>query len=183
MTTLARFALVSCLAAVALPSTRIAFAETAQEKSARRHYDRAEKQFALGKFDEALEQYQKAYDADPRAGFLFNIGQCHRNLGDYESAVFSYKKYLKLEPDAPNLDQVQGLIDDLERKLAEDDTDRFRLRKKPKVEQSEGAPVYKKWWFWTGLAVVGVAGGIGIYAATSGSSLPESELGNIVFGP
>ena len=180
--TLSRLVLVSCLTAAVLPAPRIAFAETAQEKASRRHYDRAEKQFALGKFEDALEYYQKAYDADPRPGFLFNIGQCHRNIGDYESAVFSYKKYLKLEPDAPNREQVEGLIEDLERKLAEDDTDRFRLRKKPKVEESEGKPVYKKWWFWTGIAVVGVAGGVGIYAATSGSSLPDSELGNIVFG-
>ena len=123
--TLSRLVLVSCLTAAVLPAPRIAFAETAQEKASRRHYDRAEKQFALGKFEDALEYYQKAYDADPRPGFLFNIGQCHRNIGDYESAVFSYKKYLKLEPDA---------------------------------------------------------GGVGIYAATSGSSLPDSELGNIVFG-
>ena len=180
--TLARLVLVSCLTAVVLPSPRLAYAETAQEKAARRHYERAEKQFALGKFEDALEQYQKAYDAEPYPSLLFNIGQCHRNLDDYESAVFSYKKYLKLEPEAPNRDQVEGLIEELERKIAEGDTDRFRLRKKDR-ESPDSAPVYKKWWFWTGIAVVGVAGGIGIYAATSGGGLPDSELGNIVFGP
>jgi len=175
-----RVVLVTCLAVTALPA-RVALADTAQEKAAKRHFERGEKLFALGKFDEALEQYQKAYDAEPIPGFLFNIGQCHRNLGDYESAVFSYKKYLKLDPEAPNREQVEGLIEDLERKLAEDDTDRFRLRKKPEPER-EGAPVYKKWWFWTGIAVVGVGAGIGIYAVTSSGGVPDSELGTIVFG-
>ena len=62
----------------------------------------AEKLFALGKFDDALDEYQKAFDAKPMPDFLFNIGQCYRNLGDYQQAIFSFKKYLKLEPDAPN---------------------------------------------------------------------------------
>ncbi|MEJ7599991.1 MAG: tetratricopeptide repeat protein [Kofleriaceae bacterium] len=167
---------------LAVPASGIAHAETAQEKASRRYFDRGEKLFALGKFEDALEQYQKAYDAEPFPSLLFNIGQCHRNLNDYESAVFSYKKYLKLEPEAPNREQVEGLIEDLERKLEEGDTDKFRLRKKDR-EPAASAPVYKKWWFWTGIAVVGVAGGIGIYAATSGGGLPDSELGNIVFGP
>lgn len=187
--TLSRLVLVSCLAAVALPAPRVAFAETAQEKAARRHYDRAEKQFALGKFDEALENYQKAYDADPRPGFLFNIGQCHRNLGDYDAAIFSFKRYLKLDPEAENKEQVEELIEELETKKAEADTERLRLGKRKKQQEeddpgpretTEGAPVYKKWWFWTTAAVVGVAGGVGIYYATkSGGGAPGTDLGNI----
>ena len=75
------------LVAVLVPTATVAQAETAQEKASRRHFDRGEKLFALGKFEDALEQYQKAYDAEPFPSLLFNIGQCHRNLGDYESAV------------------------------------------------------------------------------------------------
>ena len=51
-------------------------------KSAKRHYERGEKLFALGKFSDALDEYQKAFDAKPLPGFLFNIGQCYRNLGE-----------------------------------------------------------------------------------------------------
>ena len=170
---------------------RAAHAEDPTERAARRHYERGQKLFNLRKFEEALEQYQKAFDAKPIPSFLFNIGQCHRNLDDYDAAIFSFKRYLKLDPEAENREQVEELIDELETKKAEADTERLKLgkRKKDKAPEEEdpgpretedGAPVYKKWWFWTGVAVVGAAGGVGIYYATkSGSGAPGTDLGNI----
>jgi tetratricopeptide (TPR) repeat protein len=167
---------------------RAAHAEDPSERTAKRHYDRGQKLFNLQKFDEALEQYQKAFDAKPIPSILFNIGQCHRNLGDYDAAIFSFKRYLKLDPEAENREQVEELIADLEQKKAEADTDRLKLGKRKKrdreeeqpVENPEGAPVYKKWWFWTGLSVVAVGAGVGIYYATkSDGGPPSTDLGHI----
>jgi hypothetical protein len=76
---------------------QVAHANDPTERAARRHYERGQKLFALQKFDEALDQFQKAFDAKPIPDFLFNIGQCQRNLGDYEAAIFSFKKFLKLD--------------------------------------------------------------------------------------
>jgi tetratricopeptide (TPR) repeat protein len=167
--------LMVCLA-VAVPA-RTASANDPATRAARRHFERGEKLFALGKFDDALEEYQTAFDAKPLPGFLYNIGQCYRNLGDYDQAIFSFKKYLKLEPEAENRESVERLIEDLEEQKARGEGEKF-VRKKPE----ERRPVYKKWWFWTGVAAVGVAGGIGIYAASSGgSSPPMTDLGNIRF--
>ncbi|HRC55231.1 MAG TPA: tetratricopeptide repeat protein, partial [Kofleriaceae bacterium] len=78
---------------IALPA-RPANANDPETRTARRHFDKADKLFALGRFDEALEQYEKAFDAKPIPDFLFNIGQCYRNLGDYEAAIFSFRKFL-----------------------------------------------------------------------------------------
>ena len=181
----------SCTLAVCfllLALVRAAYAEDPAERAAKRHYERGQKLYNLQKFDEALEQFQKAFDASPLPGFLFNIGQCHRNLGDYDAAIFSFKRYLKLDPEADNREQVEELIDELEQKKAEGDTERLKLgkRKKPKDEEEpppenpEGAPVYKKWWFWTGVAVVAAGAGVGIYYATKSSGGPPStDLGHI----
>ncbi len=181
-----RLLIALCLVVVAAPATtHLAWADDPAERSAKRHYDRGKKLFDLQKFDEALDEFQKAYDAKPIPGFLFNIGQCHRNLGDNKAAIFSFKKFLKLEPDADNREQVEHLIDDLQHKIDEGDTDRLKLRKQPRepVDNPETGdrPVYKKWWFWTGIAVVGVGAGIGIYAATRPSGSPDTTFGNIVF--
>jgi len=173
-----------------LAFVRAAHAEDPSERAAKRHYDRGQKLFALQKFEDALDQFQKAFDAKPIPAFLFNIGQCHRNLGDYDAAIFSFKRFLKLDPEAENREQVEALIDELETKKAEGDTERLGLgkRKKPTddvddegpKETPDGAPVYKKWWFWTGVAVVGVAGGVGIYYATkSNGGPPGTDLGHI----
>jgi tetratricopeptide (TPR) repeat protein len=169
--------LMMCLA-IAMPS-RSAFADDPATRSARRHFERGEKLFALGKFDEALEEYQTAFDDKPLPGFLYNIGQCYRNLGDLDQAIFSFKKYLKLDPEADNKEAVQRLIEDLEDQKARGEGEKFTRKKR----QAESKPVYKKWWFWTAVGVVAVGGTVGVVAASSGGSGPPmSDLGNIVFG-
>lgn len=181
---MSRLLLALCLVAVAVPATTtVAYADDPAERSAKRHYERGKKLFNLQKFDEALEQFQKAYEASPISDFLFNIGQCQRNLGEYDAAIFSFKKFLKLEPEASNREQVEELIDDLQRKIDEGNTDRLQLRrnkKKPADVEREDRPVYKKWWFWTGVAVIGAGAGVGVYLATK-SSAPSTDLGNIEF--
>jgi tetratricopeptide (TPR) repeat protein len=162
------------LAAVAQPAR----AEGDPKAAARAHFKRAEAAFNLGKFEEALAAYQAAYETKPLPGFLFNIAQCHRNLNDYDQAIFSFKKYLKLEPEASNKESVERLIEELEEKKAQGDSQKFV--KKPKKD--EGSPIYKKWWFWTGLGVAAAGGTAAIYATRSGSSPPATDLGNIVFG-
>jgi len=179
-----RFVVFAALALGAVSAVpRTARADDPATRSAQRHYDRGEQLFALGKFSEALDEYQKAFKAKPLPGFLFNIGQCHRNLGDYEAAVFSFKKYLKLEPDAPDRAKVEKLIEELEAKQSHDESRRLGFgRKPPPPSPEQETPVYSNWWFWAGVAAVGVAGGFGIYEATKSDGPPATTLGNIVIG-
>lgn len=163
-----------------------AYADDATTRVAKKAFERGEKLFALGKFDEALAQYQRAYDAKPLPGLLFNIGQCHRNLGDFEAAIFSFKKYLKAAPEADNRDQVEDYIVDLEAEQEKASSQRFGFTERDRRPAAEPAPpaaspVYTRWWFWTGIALVGAAGGVGAYAATRPDGPPDTTLGNIVF--
>src|SRR6185295_7060570 len=73
----ARFLVALCLVGLA---ARVAAADDPARDSARQHFERGEKLYAVTRFSEALEEYQKAFDAVPLAGFLFNIAQCYRNL-------------------------------------------------------------------------------------------------------
>jgi tetratricopeptide (TPR) repeat protein len=189
--------LLLALFALAL-AARIAAADDAATRSARRHFDRAQKLYAIAKFRDALDEYQKAFDARPLPDFLFNIGQCYRNLGDYDAAIFSYKKYLTAAPAAPNRAQVEQLIDDLEARRDQEEARRRGLQASPPVPTTAATatapppaipppadrPIYGRWWFWTaiGVAVAG-AGGVVAYEATrSTSGAPTTALGNIVFG-
>ena len=178
--------LVIALVVMLLSVVRVAHADDPALRAAKRHYDRGEKLFAIGKFDEALDEYQKAFDAKPLPGFLFNIGQCHRNLGNIDQAIFSYKKYLSLEPEAANKEKVESLIDELEQRKAQQDTSRLRLDKRdpdpPPIGGGEPTrPIYKKWWFWTGVGAVAAAGGVGTYLLLSGGP-PGTDLGNYTLG-
>ncbi len=200
-----RVAVVLCVVAAAV-APRVAHADDAATRIAKRHFEHGEKLFALGQFTEALDEYKAAYDAKPIPAFLFNIGQCYRNLGDYDSAIFSYKKYLQLQPDAVNRDQTEKLIEDLEAKQQaaqeREERDRERRRRDRQREREEAdqgsaadatepavhatahveTPFYRKWWFWTGVVLVGAAGGIGAYEATHGGP-PTTDLGPVNFRP
>lgn len=78
---------------------------------ARELFKRAEVHFSLGEFEAALELYKEAYKSKPLPGFLFNIGQCHRNLKLHDKALFFYRQYLLRLPTAGNRKEVEKLIE------------------------------------------------------------------------
>ncbi len=153
-------------------------AEDRATRLAQKHFEEAQKLFSLGRFEQALDEYQDAYDAKPLGDFLYNIAQCYRNLGDYDQAIFSFKKYLKEKPDAEDRTQVEKFIDELEDRKARGEGQKLIQRPPPPPPRTTDTPVYKTWWFWTGVAVVGVAGGVGIYEVSK-SGAPSTDLGNI----
>ena len=165
-------------------------AEEASIKRAQAHFKKGEKLFALGRFDDALAEYQAAFEAYSLPEFLFNIGQCHRNLGSFDEAIFSFRKYLRLKPDAANRDATEELIAELEAERARNPSKPPRKRVEP-VPDGKGKPVpparaaskpiYTKWWFWTGIVVVAGAATTAVVIANQDSGLPGSDLGNLDF--
>jgi tetratricopeptide (TPR) repeat protein len=88
----------------------------AAARTARREFQRAEAAFNLGKFEHALAAYEAAYQAKPLPGLLFNIAQCHRNMGNSDRALFFYRRYLAIDPNSPNRATVEELIAETERR-------------------------------------------------------------------
>lgn len=82
-------------------------------KDGMRHYD-------LGQFHEALENFMRAYWNFEDPAFLFNIGQCHRQLGDKAQALQFYRTYLRKVPDAPNAEEVRRLAATMKAALDEE---------------------------------------------------------------
>ena len=94
----------------------------ADKKFAQEAFKQGQIQYNLGRFEKALEHFSKAYETMPHGAFLFNIGQCHRQLNDHQKAVFFFEGYLRALPTAPNRQEVEDLIteeDLLDAKLVE----------------------------------------------------------------
>ena len=179
-----------------LPTGAVRAQVTPEAKAAARtHYNKGKEAFELGRFPEALREYELAYKLAPLPGFLFNIGQCHRNLDNYDKAIFSFRLYLKKLPEARNTAAVKTLIDELERK-AEEDRQRQQQAAtiptygpvvpppitdpNPPPRPPPPTPFYKKWWFWVPVGAIAVSGAaVGGYYAfrTREASLPPSDLG------
>jgi hypothetical protein len=108
-------ALVLCGAA--RPARAEATAEATRE--ARRHFDEAEADYRAGRYAAALGKYQAGYAAKPLPGFLINIAQCQRRLGDLKAARATYHEFILVAPDSRLVPEVQTLIRQLDGVIAE----------------------------------------------------------------
>jgi tetratricopeptide (TPR) repeat protein len=153
------------------------------------HFDKGRKLYQVGEYRPALEEFKKAFLLKEDPVFIFNIAQCHRQLGEAKQALTFYKRYLATDPQASRRQQVQKLIADLETAppappgaggsapapsplpaaaQAPSPTLRFTpappqpgsiLAGRPERPSRDTKPIYWRWWFWTGAAAV-VTGGI-----------------------
>jgi tetratricopeptide (TPR) repeat protein len=183
-----------CFAAAALLAAALPVAHAQKKGSdpamdrARKHYAVAQQLFSVGRFAEALPRYEAAFKAKPLPEFLFNIGQCHRNLRHYDKAIFSFRRYLTLKPHAANRAKVEKLINELEDKQRKkEEAERrtaamLRTKKRPQHPPARSRPFYKKWWFWTGVGAVAATTGAVLVLGGGGGSVPASDLGNVDFG-
>ena len=166
----------------------------------RRLYDEATEHYRLGRFTQALVGYEAAYALYKAPPFLFNIAQCHFQLQNWDRAVFFFEGYLRDQPNATNRALVEDLIREArERQTAAREIEHRRLdlaKQKLEIERKQSdalarelelhalslkpepqPPVYKKWWFWTivgGVAVAGVATTVAI--TTRDTVLPSGSL-------
>src|SRR5215831_14047144 len=65
---------------------------------ARAQVKKAQTEYKIARFEEALADYTRAYELYPAPALLFDLGQCHRNLKNYERAVFFFEGYLREQP-------------------------------------------------------------------------------------
>lgn len=169
----------------------------------RQHYDEATAAYKLGHFEAALAGYEAAYQAFAAPAFLFNIAQCHLQLGRWDRAIFFFEGYLRELPQATNHALVEELIQEAERKRREaDEAERQRReaealrleRERRAAEERElarrldtavapppraEAPVYKKWWFWAAVGGVAAGAATAVVVGTGGTRtvLPAGSLG------
>lgn len=170
-------------------------APTPRER-AREHFERAEIDYRLGRFDEALRHYERAYELSTLPELLFNIGQCHRQLKHWERAISFYESYLRDTRELRNRSLVKELIAECRREL-----DRENAAQAPRPEapppaptlpeapaptitpdltppppvnpapQAESSPLLGKWWLWVIAAGAAVAATSTVLLATSGSEV------------
>jgi tetratricopeptide (TPR) repeat protein len=96
----------------------------ADKTKAREAFREALRHYNLSEFKEALASFKAAYRAYDDPSFLFNIGQCQRQLGLKQDALHSYKAYLRESPEARNGAEVLRLIAVLETTLEPAETPR-----------------------------------------------------------
>ena len=90
-----------------------------EAQAAREHYKRGTTLYDLGKYDEAIIEFQQAYEIKDDPVLLYNIAQSYRLANKYQDALRFYRTYLRKSPKAPNRDEVETKIADMENLIAQ----------------------------------------------------------------
>lgn len=153
---------------------------------ARDAYDKGMAHYHLEEYDAAIDEWERGFRAKPAPEFLYNIAQAYRLSKRPDKALSFYQKYLRVNPEAKNRDEVEKHIATLkeivekQKSSAESPPQTPLPAAQPSpspatptatpppttaradlVAQPAERPVYKKGWFWGvmgGVAAVAVAG-------------------------
>ena len=186
-----RTTIVALVASIALCTP--AAAQDADDDRAHELFDRGREAFAAAHYEQALQLFQRAYDASARPELLYNIGQSADRLRLDDVALDAFRRYLGSGPDAVHRTEVEARVAALERVHAAD----VRPSVTPPPSTSlpaaalahgdEHRDVTSEGWFWP--VVIGggalVVAAIVVIAAVASAPSQQSALpgnvGGVVF--
>ena len=147
--------------------------------------------YRLGRYEEAVASFRRAYEVKADARLLFDIAECYREMGAVDQALFYYDRYLAGWPDAFDRAEVDEKVAELEAMrggtaprtaVAARRRHPLMIVESPPSKPRQAPRVWQRWWFWTAVGVVvlgGVGVGVGVASASgSGTSVPATDLGN-----
>ena len=113
-----RVALFILLALVAVISTS-ALGQTKDNSGKRLDAIRSEMEkgqglYVAGNYAGAAEVFEAGYSTYPYSAFLFNAGVCYQKRNDVDKALAKFNEYVKVDPNAPDVDKVKQRIATLE---------------------------------------------------------------------
>jgi hypothetical protein len=143
------------------------------------HVAQGRRLYLLGRYQEAIAEYRRAYElrADPK--FLLDTAEAYRQLGATDQALFYYDRYLAAAPHAADREIVEDRVTELELARAPAPAP-GPLAPAPAAAKPRPAPLWKRWWLWT---AVGVALSAGVTAAalsnrSTSPPVPATDLGD-----
>lgn len=107
-----------CWVIVGFLSAGIAFADDPLAKPgdaiAREHLTRGNKLYRLREFEQAIEEYKSGALREDAHVFAYNLGQCYRQLGKYDNAIWHYERFLaRAQPTG----ELKNAIDDFVKQM------------------------------------------------------------------
>jgi tetratricopeptide (TPR) repeat protein len=141
------------------------------------HYQQGVSAYRSGQYEEAIAAFNRAYQADPAPILVFNIAQARWKKGDREQALEAYRRYLTLDPVAPNRAQVEARIQALAAApfaptsavepppLPAMPPAGPALMSAPAPAPEQRRPFYRRGLFWTVVGAVAVGAAVGVVVA------------------
>jgi tetratricopeptide (TPR) repeat protein len=183
--------------ALALPATARG---ADQPEAARAAFGEAERLYQLGRFEEAIGAYERAYALDPQPAFLHNIALAHRRQFQIDGkpehlrrARELYRNYLRVEPSSSRRAAIEKIIDELAARLEKEPAPPPPLA--PRLETPPPPPAmlvaappaepprrsHTVWWIAGGLVVAGAVVATLVLTRNGGTATdgPAIDLGGV----
>jgi tetratricopeptide (TPR) repeat protein len=160
---------------------------TPQEAEMQTHRALGHRLYRLGRYEEAVAAFRRAYEVKADARLLFDIAECYRELGSVDQALFYYDRYLVGWPDAFDRAEVEEKVAALEAKRGTPAPRATVARRRHPLMITEPPPSkprpparpWQRWWFWTVVGAGVLAGiGAGALSSRSESDIPATDLGD-----
>lgn len=166
---------------------------------AKEHYKNGVQLFDLGRYLDAVTEYELAFRLSDLPGFLFNIGQGYRLANRPREALAAYQGYLRRVPQGPQREEAEKHIAAVQQAIAAEEERAVAAQEEAALKLSAQRtptnaattdfvalpkavpvrPLYKRAWFWgvlaSGVVVVGAAVAIGIVFG-SRTNIGQQEL-------
>jgi hypothetical protein len=107
------------LLALGTKEVRAQLLTSQQKQEIHVHYQQATRAYDLGKYQEAVDEYQKVYEIDGDPVMLYNIAQAYRLNDQPQESIHFYRRYLQRSPEARNKEDVERKIVAMEKLIEE----------------------------------------------------------------
>jgi len=94
-------------------------ADDAAAASAREHYQKGTSYYDLGRYNDAIKEFEAAYELKNDPALLYNLAQSNRLAGNSEQALHFYRTYLRYVPKASNRAEIEERIKQLDQLVAQ----------------------------------------------------------------
>jgi tetratricopeptide (TPR) repeat protein len=85
----------------------------ADERALQADYELGIARYHRGEYAAAIADFRRAYGREPRPGLLFNLAQAYRQLGDADTALALYRRFVDESAPSQARDDAERLIADL----------------------------------------------------------------------
>jgi tetratricopeptide (TPR) repeat protein len=87
--------------------------------TAREHYQKGTSYYDLGRYPDAIKEFEAAYEIKNDPALLYNLAQSHRLAGNSEQALHFYRTYLRYVPNAKNRAEIEDRIKQLDQLVSQ----------------------------------------------------------------
>ncbi|HJL18577.1 MAG TPA: tetratricopeptide repeat protein [Sandaracinaceae bacterium LLY-WYZ-13_1] len=125
----------------ASPETPPVADQAERDERARILFEAARVHFDAGRYEEALPEFEEAYELSGRAALLYNVGVTRERLGDHTGALEAFEAFLESGEEVPGMsrERLEARVEALRERV--DRVERDELEPSPTEPSSEALPV------------------------------------------